>query len=817
MYSKLTAVLAIFFSFLAFIPKPVFAAPGTLDLSFGTNGIVSTEFSADPDATDGTFALAASLQPDGKIVAGGFGFTGTDWDFAVARYNPDGSLDTTFDNDGKVMTSFGSTSEILALKIQEDGKIVATGDVSSTTTTSDFGLVRYNSDGSLDSTFGMSGKVTTDFGGSESPQGLVILNDGKIMVAGNKDENFMLVRYNSNGTLDTTFGTNGYVVTDFGGVDGATSLLLQSDGKLVAGGYNGTDFASTRFAAARYNSDGSLDTSFGTGGKVTTDFGATSIAFSSVLQNDGKIILAGDVRLANLDFALVRYNTDGSLDTGFGNGGKVITDFNNTDEELFAIGIQTDGKILGTGMNNGLNGTVFALVRYNMNGMLDTDFGTAGKVTAELGTGDNAQAFALAIQTDGQVVVSGIIFNGPKATFGLARFNTSTLENVIQTVSAGGSLTSDSENDGATSVDPIETTVTSPTGGEVSISEITPSLQPPSGYSFLGSQVNITAPAATAENPLQLVFVLDSTVVAGADVSTIQVLKNTVPVPPCLGSPGVASPDPCVSSRTLLADGDAQITALTSTASSWNLALQTNSAPQLSLTSPSVGQLYALGDVVNLQASFTDSNSSDTHTCDINWDDGSNSQGVVVESKSSCGASHSFGSAGVYTINTTLTDSQGAADAKSVMVVVYDPSAGFVTGGGWLNSPAGAYTADLGLAGVANFGFVAKYQKGTNLPTGQTEFQFKVAGFNFHSDSYEWLVVAGSKAQYKGSGSVNGVSGYNFLLTATDGETKDNPDKFRIKITKGSQVVYDNALGASDDIDSANPQELGGGSIIIHK
>jgi hypothetical protein len=138
-----------------------------------------------------------------------------------------------------------------------------------------------------------------------------------------------------------------------------------------------------------------------------------------------------------------------------------------------------------------------------------------------------------------------------------------------------------------------------------------------------------------------------------------------------------------------------------------------------------------------------------------------------------------------------------------------------VTGGGWINSAAGSYRLDPALTGKANFGFVSKYKKGATAPEGQTEFQFHAAGLNFHSEAYQWLVVAGSKAQYKGTGEINGVTGFGFLLTATDG----SPDKFRIKIWKLSDnsVVYDNKFGTSDDIDAADPQAIASGSIVVHK
>jgi hypothetical protein len=158
--------------------------------------------------------------------------------------------------------------------------------------------------------------------------------------------------------------------------------------------------------------------------------------------------------------------------------------------------------------------------------------------------------------------------------------------------------------------------------------------------------------------------------------------------------------------------------------------------------------------------------------------------------------------------------------ALSQYVVVYDPNGGFVTGGGWINSPAGAYAANPGLTGKATFGFVSKYEKGATIPTGQIQFQFQVAGFNFQSTAYQWLVIAGAKAQYKGTGTINGTSGYTFMLTATDGAINGGGgvDKFRIHITSTATggTVYDNVRGAGDDLNSANPQAIGGGDIVIH-
>jgi len=236
--------------------------------------------------------------------------------------------------------------------------------------------------------------------------------------------------------------------------------------------------------------------------------------------------------------------------------------------------------------------------------------------------------------------------------------------------------------------------------------------------------------------------------------------------------------------------------------------------------------LTGSGASATVTAYFTDAGSLDTHTCTLVWDDGSSSAGTVNESagNGSCSGTHIYTKAGVYTVQVTLTDDDnGTAISKYEFVVVYDPTGGFVTGGGWIDSPGGACRlteACQNATGRANFGFVSKYQKGANVPTGETEFQFKAGNLNFKSTSYEWLVVSGAKAQYKGEGTINSTGKYGFLLTATDGQAPGGGgvDKFRIKIWDKvtGQVVYDNVPSASDDIDSANPQEIGGGSIVIH-
>jgi HYR domain/Galactose oxidase, central domain len=208
-----------------------------------------------------------------------------------------------------------------------------------------------------------------------------------------------------------------------------------------------------------------------------------------------------------------------------------------------------------------------------------------------------------------------------------------------------------------------------------------------------------------------------------------------------------------------------------------------------------------------------------THRVTIAWNDG-NSSVITPAISGIVNASHAYTAAGVYTLTVTLSDGvHPPVQAVSQYVVVYDPNGGFVTGGGWINSAAGAYAANPSLTGQANFGFVSKYQKGATVPTGQTQFQFQVANLNFQSTAYQWLVISGGfKAQYKGSGTINGAGNYGFILTAIDGELKGGggSDKFRIKIWDNAtgKAVYDNQLGATDSADPTTV--IAGGSIVIH-
>ena len=332
-------------------------------------------------------AKSVTVQADGKILVAGYSGNGPQYDFSLVRYNSDGSLDTTFSHNGMVNTDVGTSYDFgSSVTVQEDGKILVAGSSRNAAGNDDFALVRYNNDGSLDTTFGGDGIVTTAIGtGYDNASSVTVQADGKILVAGssNLPYDFALVRYNSDGSLDATFSSDGKVTTSIGGFDSARSVTVQADGKILAAGYcdNGINYD---FALIRYNSDGSLDTTFGSTGIVSTVIGTNYEAAQSVtVQSDGKILVAGYSKntAGNDDFALVRYNNNGSLDNTFSGDGKVTTAIGTGSDIGYSVAVQADGKILLTGYSINGSNSDFALVRYNSDGSLDTTFSNDGKLT----------------------------------------------------------------------------------------------------------------------------------------------------------------------------------------------------------------------------------------------------------------------------------------------------------------------------------------------------------------------------------------------------------------------------------------------------
>jgi uncharacterized delta-60 repeat protein len=438
---------------LGFLPA-VNAAPGDLDTTFSLDGkIVETIFGASRNQ-----AQATAVQADGKIVIAGaitFGNTivsGSKYGCGIARYNTNGSLDLTFDEDGKIYGLIGTTFTCRAVAIQTDGKIVVAGGTSPTGS-SDFALIRFNPNGSRDTSFGTGGQVTTNIAGYDSVNGIAIQPDGKIVAAGVSNTggaNFALARYNPNGSLDTSFDGDGKVSTDFwGSNEQINAVAIQADGKIVAAGYilNGSPNSDQDFALIRYNADGSLDTSFDGDGKLTTSVSDShngSRANAVAIQADGKIVAAGFAYLtvnqsSSAKFGLARYNPDGSLDTSFDGDGKVITDSLGISNSASAVAIQADGKIVAAGYSYDA-GAHFALARYNTDGSLDTSFDGDGVVTT-LVTIYGGYGYAVALQTDGKMVAGGYAGNAYDEDFALVRYN------------PDGSLDTSFDADGKTTID----------------------------------------------------------------------------------------------------------------------------------------------------------------------------------------------------------------------------------------------------------------------------------------------------------------------------------------------------------------------------
>ena len=381
------------------------AAAGDLDTSFNGTGKVTTDFAGGSD----DHAYSVAVQADGKAVVAGNIYpadNGTGDSFAVARYTKNGALDPAFDGDGKVRTEFASSSYEYAqsVAIQSDGKILVAGStyIVGSGTGSDFALVRYNLDGSLDSSFDGDGKLTTDFAsGVDSGVSVAVQSDGKIVVAGYSrpsPHDFAVARYNQDGSLDASFDGDGKVVTPIstGSNDFASKVAVQPDGKIVVGGQIAIG-APVMFSAGlvRYMPDGSLDGSFDGDGKVVVTTPIDSI-LDLALQPDGKIVTAGGA------FGVTRFNADGSVDNTFVGGG------NSRFPAPFALAIQRDGRIVAAGPT-GCPASDFAVTRFNANGGLDSSFGSGGTVTTDLAAMDIPQDVALA--PDGKIVVAG--FSGP--------------------------------------------------------------------------------------------------------------------------------------------------------------------------------------------------------------------------------------------------------------------------------------------------------------------------------------------------------------------------------------------------------------------
>lgn len=407
-------------------PAPPLPPGVFLDPDFGAEGLATSPgFGGDRSAM--------ARQADGKFVIVGGTFT----DFILARFNANGTLDASFDGDGKVTTDMvpGEQEEALGVAIQSDGKIVVAGYTGTPgpANGANFALARYNADGTPDLSFGTVGKVTS--GVSGRAYAVAIQPDGRIVAVGDVDVasgndfgNFVVARFNADGTPDNSFSGDGQVVTDIGGATNtARNVVLQPNGSiLVSGEPFGTFAGSERTDVVRYTASGALDAGFGTAGTLT--IAGTRVGEGLALQSDGRFVLVGQIDASippatpgtATNFAVMRRNADGSPDPGFGAAGLASTPISGQRDAALAVTLQPDGKIVVAGRSSNSN-VNFAVARYNTNGTLDTTFGrdSSGTLAIDFFLFTDI-AESVVVQPDGQIVLGGATRDNVDA-YGLAR------------------------------------------------------------------------------------------------------------------------------------------------------------------------------------------------------------------------------------------------------------------------------------------------------------------------------------------------------------------------------------------------------------
>ena len=435
---------------LLFFTNTLFAADGDLDTTFSTDGKVLHAFNV--AANDG--AISVLLQDDGKLIVGGEDSGNSK--FSISRFNTDGSLDTTFGTNGTTSTDLtaGSDRGLGNMIFQSDGKIIQVGTCWADGTYSDSCAVRYDANGTLDTTFASSGIYHNSLSLEDALYDVALQSDGKILIGGTAHlsggtgtRDFALTRLTTSGTVDTSFGTSGTVTTSLGsGIDYIKRILILSDGKILTVGVSSTN--SNDFGLVKYDANGTIDTTFGTSGIVSTDFNGFGDSAVSVHElSDGKILVAGTAGIdgSDSDFALIKYDSNGSIDTSFGTSGQVIIDTGIGADAVVKSIIQNDGKILIAGwITDATSDRDFAVVKLNSDGTLDTSFGTNGIVQTDISSNSVDSARDMILQDDGKiVVVGGSSFNSDN-DFAIVRYENS--DKILTLEAHGGALQLDGTN-----------------------------------------------------------------------------------------------------------------------------------------------------------------------------------------------------------------------------------------------------------------------------------------------------------------------------------------------------------------------------------
>lgn len=433
---KINLLLCLIFTYQSY------AQDGSLDNTFDSDGLQTAAVGTFDDVAYAMAIKEDSLNPNNnnarKIIIAGQTYNGNKYEFLLMQYNDDGSLDNTFGVNGIVATSLGNYDDkSRAIAIQPDGKILVAG-FSFDGTKDNFAIIRYNSDGSTDYSFGTNGYILTSIGTTaDNINSIAIQSDGSVFAAGftmsGNYMDFAVAKYTPSGFLDSTFNGDGIAITPiYSNSEFASKVLIQADGKIVVLGstMQNNDYD---FAIVRYNSDGSYDTSFNGNGFVTPYFSGNFNEYGNtgILQNDGKILLAGMNNSAFNDFIVGRINTDGNIDNTFGANGFTVTDFGTSTDfgEATDLTLQPDNKIIVAGLRNFGVALDFAVARYDQNGMLDVSFDTDGLVNTDFGGDDQGRATIM--QSDGKILVAGSSHDGTQNRVAIARYNNPSVTTTI--------------------------------------------------------------------------------------------------------------------------------------------------------------------------------------------------------------------------------------------------------------------------------------------------------------------------------------------------------------------------------------------------
>lgn len=402
----------------------IYSQAGTLDSTFGTSGKVLTNLSSNNEEGRGV-----AIQADGKIVVAGYASVTNGYDFAVLRYNTDGTIDTTFGNSGVVTLNVSNYDLAYAVKISADNKIYVAGVVGATSYYGggNLGVVRLNTDGTIDTTFGTNGAASVGFPGTDYFTSMTLQNDGKILLCGytvldvtGNYSDYSIARFNTDGTLDFDFSNDGKTTVDFNSDDRPRAINVDNDGNIYLGGSG-----SSSICIAKFFSDGTLNSSYGTSGKVNMKYNnLTSNLNDMALLSDGSIIFTGYLYDSEYQMFLGKIDPNGAFDTTFGTNGGTVTDVdNNSEDTAYSMNIQSDGKILISGRCYTSGNYYFAVLRYTSNGVLDNSFSNDGKVLTAFGT-SWSMGYASALQSDQKLIVVGT-YASFNTNIAIARYNTS--------------------------------------------------------------------------------------------------------------------------------------------------------------------------------------------------------------------------------------------------------------------------------------------------------------------------------------------------------------------------------------------------------